>query len=205
MTADAYGMMALISYSLAGVCAVLTVIFFFVKHIRQVGDDLTGRTAERAIADLRQGKGNRSRFFGGEERSVSGGSRNAHASRVDKHDTNGSLKLRRFSADDVETTAIPDEEAESGTTLLAGAGEGSATTLLAGSASSDETSAESSTTLLSDAVESSTTLLVSDEPDACESGTALSAPDDGQPACPVDEDGVPTGTMAGRSRKKGGR
>ena len=153
MSAYAYGMLAVISPSLAGVCAVLTAIFFFAKNIRGVHDDLTGRTAERAIAELRRGKGSRSRFFGGEDGSAKAG-RSARSSRASKHDTSGSLRLRRFSADDISTTEMESAENEAGTTMLVAAnantGDEAATSLLSGAeAVRNEEEAEGATSLLS--------------------------------------------------------
>ena len=142
MSAYAYGMLAVISLSLAGVCAVLTAIFFFAKNIRGVHDDLTGRTAERAIAELRQGKGSRSRFFGGEDGGAKAG-RSARSSRASKHDTSGSLRLRRFSADDISTTEMEGTESEAGTTML-GTARSEADTTMPGA-----TESEAGTTMLS--------------------------------------------------------
>jgi len=150
MSAYAYGMLAVISYSLAGVCAVLTAIFFFAKNVRQVRNDLTGRTAERAIADLRQGKGSRSRFFGGEEGGAAGASRNARTSRASSHDASGSLKLRRVSADDVPTTEMAQTENEPGTTILGAAADTETETTVLGAAAGSE----DGTTLLNSADES---------------------------------------------------
>lgn len=117
MSAEAFGMMAIICYSLAAVLVVIAIILYFVQHIRSVRDDLTGRTAQRAIAELREGTANRSKFFGGEERGAAAkgqGKRRRGMQEV----PSGSLRLRHFSnEDDIRTTDL-DEDACS-TTMLA--------------------------------------------------------------------------------------
>lgn len=134
MDAEAFGVVAVVGYVFAAIFAVIAVILFFTLHIRSVRDDLTGRTAERAIADLREGRGNRSRFFGGEERGSA--ARSGAKSRVSVKGDSGILKLRRHSSgeepadatgatgavveDFALTTAIGADapEAEGSTTLL---------------------------------------------------------------------------------------
>ena len=96
MDAEAFGVVAVVGYVFAAIFAAVAVILFFTLHIRSVRDDLTGRTAERAIADLREGRGNRSRFFGGEERGSA--ARSGAKSRVSVKGDSGSLKLRRHSS-----------------------------------------------------------------------------------------------------------
>lgn len=96
MDAEAFGVVAVVGYVFAAIFAVIAVILFFTLRIRSVRDDLTGRTAERAIADLREGRGSRSRFFGGEERGSA--ARSGAKSRVSVKGDSGSLKLRRHSS-----------------------------------------------------------------------------------------------------------
>lgn len=97
MNAEVLGAVAVVGYVFTAIFTAIAVILFFTLHIRSVRDDLTGRTAERAIADLREGRGNRSRFFGGEERGSA--ARSGAKSRVSVRGDSGSLKLRRCSSD----------------------------------------------------------------------------------------------------------
>ncbi len=131
MSAAAFGLTAIICYSLAAVCVAIAVILFFVLHIRDVCDDLTGRTAQRAIAQLRSGSSNRSKFFGGEERGAAAKNAGKRRSSLQK-DSSGSLKLRHFSNEDNIPTAHMDEDAAATTMLGAQADEADAmpTTML---------------------------------------------------------------------------
>lgn len=138
MTAEAFGMMATVGYALAAVFAALSVAIYITQHIKQVRDDLTGRTAERAIARLRDGSASRSRFFGGESRAAS--SKDAAARRA-PGEGSGSLRLRRVDvgAPEKPTGAVAAEEA--------------ATTMLSSSGTDAIGEAESATTLLSPAAD----------------------------------------------------
>ena len=138
MDAASWGLVATVGYVLAAAFAVVSVILFFTLHIRNVRDDLTGRTAQRALADLREGRGSRSRFFGGDERGVAvrGGAKGSADA-----EGSGSLKLRRFSSKeetlgDTGATGAVAEDTQ-GTTML---GNDKTTNSLAG--------AEGSTTLI---------------------------------------------------------
>lgn len=130
MGANTWGVLAVVGYATAAVLAAIAVILFFTLHIRSVRDDLTGRTAQRAIASLRDGKASRSRFFGGEER----GSAARQGARVraaaQGASDSGSLKLRRYSSNDEVATGQVEEE-ECSTTLL-GRGATQATDAMAG-------------------------------------------------------------------------
>lgn len=102
MSTEAFGMLAVIAYSLAAVFAVVAVIVFFTQHIRQVHDDLTGRTAQRAIADLRSGSVSRSKFFEVADDSTSVAEQSRKGRDVlsggdDVQPDSGSLKLRKVS------------------------------------------------------------------------------------------------------------
>lgn len=161
MTADTYGMVATIAYSMAAVFAVIAIVIFFTQHIRKVHDDLTGRTEQRAIADLRSGSVSRARFFVGggadDDSSAAVVDANGRPRRRDgaQAGTSSSLKLRRFSKqDEVAQTAATGaavsggadvDAAESGTTLLGA--DGAAT----GGAPAADAGSESGTTLLGDA------------------------------------------------------
>lgn len=138
MNAETFGLIAVIGYSLAGVFAVVSVIIFVTQHIRQVRNDLTGRTAARAIAQLRAGEGARTHVSEWnalkEQRKRGGGEGSAHES--------GSLKLRRISSKKASTTT-PMSAAEASTTYLSDAQKASTTTPM--------NAAEASTTYLSDA------------------------------------------------------
>lgn len=48
-----YTFISIIGFSLAVVLALVALIMFFALHIKQVRDDLTGKTAARAIAETR--------------------------------------------------------------------------------------------------------------------------------------------------------
>lgn len=48
-----YTIIAIVGFALAAVCAVAAVAMFFALHIKQVHDDLTGKTAARSIAEIR--------------------------------------------------------------------------------------------------------------------------------------------------------
>lgn len=102
MSTEAFGMLAVIAYSLAAVFAVVAVIVFFTQHIRQVHDDLTGRTAQRAIADLRSGSVSRSKFFEVADDSTSVAEQSRKGRDVlsggdEVQPDSGSLKLRKVS------------------------------------------------------------------------------------------------------------
>lgn len=142
MDAEAFGVVAVVGYVFAAIFAVIAVTLFFTLHIRSVRDDLTGRTAERAIADLREGRGNRSRFFGGEERGSA--ARSGAKSRVSVKGDSGSLKLRRHSsgeepADATGATGAVVEDFALTTAIGADAPEAEGSTTLLG----DETAADS--------------------------------------------------------------
>lgn len=122
-------------YALAMVFAIAAAVVFFTKHVREVRDEMTGRTAKRAIEEMRSGGGGifravaSMRFADGghAERGDESGRFPGRAERVrrTRARTSGSLRVR-FSKDsvDAEKTArvegrMRDVASEAGTTLLA--------------------------------------------------------------------------------------
>ena len=61
--ASTLGMIATIGFSLAAVFAVIAVIFYVTQHVHDVSDELTGRSAQREISEMRAGRPGRS-FLG---------------------------------------------------------------------------------------------------------------------------------------------
>lgn len=128
------GMVATIGYSLAAVFALLALTYYLMRHVRAVRDELTGRTAQREIAEMRAGRRGRS-WTRGAGAGVPG---SARASR-DAGASSGSLHVRNVEAETNVVEPAAEGAAEAGTTLLgatpdAGAGRGAderGTTLLA--------------------------------------------------------------------------
>lgn len=202
MSAEAWGILAVVGYSLAGVLAVIALIWFFTQNIRQVRSDLTGRTAQRAIAELRSGEGNRSRFFGGEDRGAA--ARVAGALGVEGGDESesGNLKLRFFSShkgSTGKTGRTKSGHLKSGSLFGSGKLQKGHTGQVVAPAASGEAAeanaSESSTTLLGvgqtgetasmEEAEGSTTLLGAQQPAASaassESSTTLLSQNDSAP------------------------
>lgn len=177
MTANLLGTISTVLLVLAVLLVIAAALMFFAFDIRAVRDELTGRTAERAIATMRAESWalRRSR------------ERSARALTADGPDApegegSGSLHLRKVRSQRSQDTSAGDE---AGTTLLSDAGTGSDsdetdTTLLSADASdADETGA----TLLANegtgADEAGTTLLSADAPaSADEAGTTLLSGDE---------------------------
>ncbi|MGI6217061.1 MAG: hypothetical protein ACOYIK_05565 [Coriobacteriales bacterium] len=107
MSSDIFGTISVAFLALAIGLAAVAVVLFFVFHIRQVRDDLTGQTAQRAIADLRSGNTVRSRFFGGESH-ISGKSRSREAAAFDQG--SGSLHIRNVGKSEVSVEAPEAED-----------------------------------------------------------------------------------------------
>ena len=111
MTADAYGLMATVGFALAAIIAVATTIFFFLGHVRDARDELTGRTQQRALAELRAGSVARSRFFGAGQAS--------HGSGAFAGEGSGSLHVRSWVSSEAATSPA---SSELGPTLLSDGG-----------------------------------------------------------------------------------
>ncbi|ERL09298.1 hypothetical protein [Olsenella profusa] len=177
MTANLLGTISTVLLVLAVLLVIAAALMFFAFDIRAVRDELTGRTAERAIATMRAESWalRRSR------------ERSARALTADGPDApegegSGSLHLRKVRSQRSQDTSAGDE---AGTTLLSDAGTGSdsdetGTTLLSADASDAD---ETGTTLLANegtgADEAGTTLLSADAPaSADEAGTTLLSGDE---------------------------
>ena len=177
MTANLLGTISTVLLVLAVLLVIAAALMFFAFDIRAVRDELTGRTAERAIATMRAESWalRRSR------------ERSARALTADGPDApegegSGSLHLRKVRSQRSQDTSAGDE---AGTTLLSDAGTGSDfdetdTTLLSADASDAD---ETGTTLLANegtgADETGTTLLSADAPaSADEAGTTLLSGDE---------------------------
>lgn len=177
MTANLLGTISTVLLVLAVLLVIAAALMLFAFDIRAVRDELTGRTAERAIATMRAESWalRRSR------------ERSARALTADGPDApegegSGSLHLRKVRSQRSQDTSAGDE---AGTTLLSDAGTGSDsdetdTTLLSADASDAD---ETGTTLLANegtgADETGTTLLSADAPaSADEAGTSLLADDE---------------------------
>lgn len=146
------GMVSTVGYSLAVVFAVIATIFYVTQHVRSVHDELTGRTAQREIAEMREGR--RGRTFLGAASSAANSVLAAAQGAVSGNAGSGSLHVRNVEreTDDMERgvdTGVVDRAAQSvsakaevRTTLL-----GADTT---GATASEETESEAGTTLLTD-------------------------------------------------------
>ncbi|KFI45537.1 hypothetical protein GA0061078_1219 [Bifidobacterium bohemicum] len=115
---------AVILFSLAAVCVLVSLILYFAWHIRQIRDDLTGKTAQRRIAELRKESG---RWQAASKRSAATADRGPDWS---IGQVNGLLESDQLgdgpdgnplSGQGVE----PHDEEDQGTTLLAGSGSSS--------------------------------------------------------------------------------
>lgn len=148
------GMVSTVGYSLAVVFAVIAAIFYVTQHVRSVHDELTGRTAQREIAEMREGR--RGRTFLGAASSAANSVLAAAQGAVSGNAGSGSLHVRNVEreTDDMERevgTGAVDRadqsaaaQAEVRTTLL-----GSSATAAAATAS-ETSEAEAGTTLLTD-------------------------------------------------------
>lgn len=146
------GMVSTVGYSLAVVFAVIATIFYVTQHVRSVHDELTGRTAQREIAEMREGR--RGRTFLGAASSAANSVLAAAQGAVSGNAGSGSLHVRNVEreTDDMEHEVATGEvdraaqsaaaQAEVRTTLL-----GADTT---GATASEETESEAGTTLLTD-------------------------------------------------------
>ena len=149
---EVLGTLSVLGFSFSAVLAVIAVIYFFTQHIRKVHDDLTGRTAQRAIAELRDNNRSRARFFGSEDRNAAGrAAREKRALGLQSGELVVHMSENASNPTGRVTSRISD--AETGTTIIgesealsAGDSE-SGTTLLTPHAASEE-EAESGTTLL---------------------------------------------------------
>jgi hypothetical protein len=112
---------AVILFSLAVVCALLCLILYFTWHVRRIHDDLTGKTAQRRIAELRKESGRwqtasrRSAAYPGSGPEWSIGQVNGL---IDSDDFGGGLERGPLP---VQGTEVHDEE-DYGTTLLGDSG-----------------------------------------------------------------------------------
>lgn len=159
MTANLLGTISTVLLVLAVLLVIAAALMFFAFDIRAVRDELTGRTAERAIATMRAESWALRRSRERSARALTEDGPNAP-----EGEGSGSLHVRK-----VRSQWAPTGD-EAGTTLLSDVGTGS---------DSDETG----TTLLSadasDADETGTTLLPTDDAtSADEAGTSLLADDE---------------------------
>ena len=123
-----FSIVAVAGFSLAAVLAAGAVVMFFALHVKEVRDELTGKTAARSIAEIRSRAKTRKRCAG-----VSSGDLSDFADAEAWRDTAELPDDARGAAaveDEGATTFLSDDEG--GTTVLAD--DGPATTLLAGDA-----------------------------------------------------------------------
>ena len=194
MSADAFGFIEVAGYAFAVVLLIAATVFYFTQHIREVRDEMTGRTSARAIDELRAGRAGARRSSPDVREMGKGSKSSGHAS---ASEASGSLHVRKISAGaplpskKTAVPAAPVEPSEAGTTLLgsdstesgAGARPGStgavpasetSTTLLSGEPGLEPSAmgpvesapSEAGTTLLSDGIEE-------DVPVSSEAGTPL--------------------------------
>lgn len=142
-----FGMIATLGYSLAAVFALLAVVYYFLRHVRAVRDELTGRTAQREIADMRAGRRGHS-WLGSKSFATPaglGGSRGAATG-----EGSGSLHVRNVEAPTNIVTPMPEGDSELGTTLLSAQASTSAPETEAGTTLlTSQSDTEAGTTLLS--------------------------------------------------------
>lgn len=134
-----FNIVAVVGFSLAAVLAAGAVVMFFALHVKEVRDELTGKTAARSIAEIRSRAKTRKRTASqaaqrlGWSAGVSSGDLSDFADAEAWRDTAELPDGARGAAaveDEVATTFLSDDEG--GTAVLAG--DGPATTLLAGDA-----------------------------------------------------------------------
>ncbi len=174
MTANLLGTISTVLLVLAVLLVIAAALMFFAFDIRAVRDELTGRTAERAIATMRAESWALRRSRERSARALTEDGPNAP-----EGEGSGSLHLRK-----VRSQGAPTGD-EVGTTLLSDVGTGSdsdetGTTLLSADASDAD---ETGTTLLptddaTSADEAGTTLLADEGTGADEAGTSLLADDE---------------------------
>lgn len=178
---ETFGMVATAGYSLAAALAVVAVIYYVTQHVHAVHDELTGRTAQREIAEMRAGR--RGRTWLGAAGSAAGSLLAAARGKASGFEGSGSLRVRSVAdaTDDMERDAETGRVSEGKTGAVdraersASAKAEMGTTLLSDGASSDEAAEEGCTT------EGSTTLLSSPAPK-----------DAGKPAHDVETEGGTT-------------
>ncbi|WP_307738720.1 hypothetical protein [uncultured Parolsenella sp.] len=196
---ETFGMVATAGYSLAAALAVVAVIYYVTQHVHAVHDELTGRTAQREIAEMRAGR--RGRTWLGAAGSAAGSLLAAARGKASGSEGSGSLHVRSVAdaTDDMERDAETGRVSEGKTGAVdraersASAKAEMGTTLLSDGASSDEAAEEGGTTLLSAPSDSEAK---GDEGDTTEgSTTLLSSPvpkDAGKPAHDVETEGGTT-------------
>lgn len=152
---ETFGMVATAGYSFAAVLAVVAVIYYVTQHVHAVHDELTGRTAQREIAEMRAGR--RGRTWLGAAGSAAGSLLAAARGKATGSEGSGSLHVRsvEYATDDMERDAETGRVSEGKTGVVDRAARSAAvkaemgTTLLSDGASSDEAAGEGDTTLLS--------------------------------------------------------
>ncbi len=144
-----FGMIATLGYSFAAVFTLLAVVYYFLRHVRAVRDEMTGKTAQREIADIRSGRRGRS-WLGTQS---SGIFSDVHgAQRTPAGTGSGSLHVRNVEVATNVITPLGENDSELSTTLLSS------------QASSTTSETEAGTTLLSSQSDSETeTTLLSQE------------------------------------------
>lgn len=173
---ETFGMVATAGYSFAAVLAVVAVIYYVTQHVHAVHDELTGRTAQREIAEMRAGR--RGRTWLGAAGSAAGSLLAAARGKATGSEGSGSLHVRsvEYAADDMERDAETGRVSEGKTGVVDRVARSAAvkaemgTTLLSDGASSDEAAEEGDTTLLSAPSDSEAK---EDEGGTTEGGTTL--------------------------------
>ena len=99
MGAETYGMIATAGYALALALAAAAIVMFFVLHIREVRDELTGKSARRAIEEMREGRRGTIRVAGAAAVGASG------AGTAVPGEGSGSLHVREVAARGEKTGA----------------------------------------------------------------------------------------------------
>ena len=163
MTANLLGTISTVLLVLAVLLVIAAALMFFAFDIRAVRDELTGRTAERAIATMRAESWALRRSRERSARALTADGPNAP-----EGEGSGSLRLRKVRSQ--RTQGVPTGD-ETDTTLLSDAGT---------SSDADEAGTTLLSTSASDADETGTTLLADDgsAAGADEAGTSLLADDE---------------------------
>lgn len=203
MGAETYGMIATAGYALALALAAAAIVMFFVLHIREVRDELTGKSARRAIEEMREGRRGTIRVAGAAAVGASGagtavpgeGSGSLHVREVAARGEKTGATGRRRSGRTGSTVA---SRPHAGTTASVGAPAPAAaaseagTTLLAGDAPAGDTAA-------ADAPEGGSeagTTLLSKGAGAHEDPAAASAPGDSEAGTTLLSGDAPAGTAS---------
>lgn len=166
MGAETYGMIATAGYALALALAAAAIVMFFVLHIREVRDELTGKSARRAIEEMREGRRGTIRVAGAAAVGASG------AGTAVPGEGSGSLHVREVAARGEKTGATGRRRSgRTGSTVASRPHAG--TTASVGAPAPAAAASEAGTTLLSKGAGAHEDPAAASAPGDSEAGTTL--------------------------------